>query len=196
MGKNVSERLMSITTQLQESATVQQLLARDHTVTIARAAELIETAYRQGHKVLFCGNGGSAGDAQHLAGELISKLTRERAALPALALTPNSSLITAVANDYAYDQIFVRQVEAFGAPGDILVGISTSGNSANVLRAVAAARARGMQTIAFTGHDGGALAAQVDLAVIVPSHNTQRIQEAHIAIGHIVCDLVEEALFG
>lgn len=152
--------------------------------------------YRAGGKVLLCGNGGSAADAQHLAAELISRLRLERPAIPALALTTNTSLLTAIGNDYKYDLVFVRQVEAFGRPGDVLIAISTSGESENVIKAVEFARVEGIQSLALTGNKGGRLAGKVDLAIKVPSDNVQRIQECHITIGHILCELIESALFG
>ncbi len=152
--------------------------------------------YRAGGQTLWCGNGGSAADAQHLVGELVSKLVMERKALPAIALSTNSSIISAIANDYAYDQVFVRQVEAFTRPGDVLVALSTSGNSASVRAAALRAKALGATVIGLTGRDGGALAPACDIAIVVPSDSTQRIQETHIAIGHILCDAVERGLFG
>jgi len=164
--------------------------------TIVAAAELLIACYRAGGKALLCGNGGSAADAQHLAAELVSRLNLERAAIPALALTTNTSLITAIGNDYKYELVFVRQVEAFGRSGDVLVAISTSGNSENVIKAVEFARVTGIKSIALTGDNGGRLAEKVDLAIIVPSANVQRIQECHITIGHILCELIESALFG
>jgi len=190
------EWLERITGQLEESAAVKRRTVESCAADIARAADVLLATYRQGHKVLLCGNGGSAGDAQHIAGELVSKLTRERAALPAIALTVNSSLLTAIANDYNFDQVFARQVEGLAQPGDTLIAISTSGGSANVIAAVRTARARGVHTVALTGKGGGELARSVDLSIVVPSDNTQRIQEAHITIGHILCDIVEGELFG
>jgi len=142
-----------------------------------------------------CGNGGSAADSQHIAGELVAKLTRERRALAAVALTVNSSLLTSIVNDGAWEQVFARQVEALGQPGDVLVAISTSGRSANVNAAVRVAKQRGLRTLALTGRDGGELAGLADLAIVIPSDNTQRIQEGHITVGHILCDIVEATLF-
>ncbi len=151
---------------------------------------------RAGGKVLLCGNGGSAGDAQHIASELVLRLKLERPAIPALALTTDTSLLTAIGNDYKYDLVFVRQVEAFGRAGDILVAISTSGESENVIKAVEFATVEGIKTLALTGAKGGRLAGKVNLAIKVPSNNVQRIQECHITIGHILCELIETALFG
>jgi D-sedoheptulose 7-phosphate isomerase len=162
---------------------------------IAAAGGLLIEALRAGGRVLAFGNGGSAADAQHLAAELAGRFERERPALPALALTANSSDLTAIANDYGFEQVFARLVEAHGRPGDVAVAISTSGNSENVLRGVAAARARGLRSIALAGRGGGKLAARADVAIVVPSDVTARIQEAHALIVHMLCALVDAALF-
>jgi D-sedoheptulose 7-phosphate isomerase len=162
----------------------------------AEAAAVIVRALRAGNKVLLCGNGGSAADAQHIAAELAGRLRIERRALPAVALTVNPSVLTAVANDYGYEAVFARQVEALGRPGDVLVGISTSGTSRSVVAALAAAHAAGLATVGLMGKSGGAMKEHCDVAVLVPSSDTQRIQEAHIAVGHAVCELVERELFG
>jgi D-sedoheptulose 7-phosphate isomerase len=162
----------------------------------AEAAAVIVRALRAGNKVLLCGNGGSAADAQHIAAELAGRLRIERRALPAVALTVNPSVLTAVANDYGYEAVFARQVEALGRPGDVLVGISTSGTSRSVVAALAAAHAAGLTTVGLMGKSGGAMKEHCDVAVLVPSSDTQRIQEAHIAVGHAVCELVERELFG
>jgi len=193
MSQKLTER---ITAQMQESTQVKLRTLETCIDNIARAAEVILKVYREGHMIFLCGNGGSASDAQHIAGELVSKLTRERAALPAMALTTNTSLLTAIANDYDYTQVFARQVEAHARPGDALIAISTSGRSASVNAAVRTARQRGIHTIALTGKNGGDLAGLAEVSIIVPSDNTQRIQETHITIGHIWCDWVEESLFG
>lgn len=158
------------------------------------ANKLVEAALK-GNKILICGNGGSAADAQHLAAELIAKLKYRRRALPALALTTDTSVVTALANDDGFDQVFVRQVEAFGRENDILIGISTSGNSTNVLKAVELAKELGMYTIILSGKTGGKLKDASDLSIIVPSDSTQRIQECHITVGHILCDIVEQAVY-
>ncbi len=184
-----------IADQLKESADVKLKTIQACGPAIARAAQALVACYRAGGQTLWCGNGGSAADAQHLVGELVSKLTMERKALPAIALSTNSSIVSAIANDYAYDQVFVRQVEAFTRPGDVLVAISTSGNSASVREAALRARALGATVIGLTGRGGGALAPVCDIAIVVPSDSTQRIQETHIAIGHILCDAVEKGLF-
>ncbi len=160
---------------------------------IARAASLLIGCLKSGGKILICGNGGSAADAQHIAAELVGRFRRERNALPAVALTTDTSILTALANDYSFDRVFSRQVEALGRPGDLLLAISTSGNSPNLVRAVGAARAAGMKTFALLGKDGGKLAGEVDLALVVPDDDTARIQEGQAVIYHILCDLVEEA---
>ena len=162
---------------------------------INEAAELIVKTYKQGGRVFFCGNGGSAADAQHLAAELSGRFYFDRPPLAAEALHVNTSYITAVANDYAYDVIFSREVDAFCKEGDVLVGISTSGNSANVLKAFETAKGKGVLTIAMTGESGGKMASISDILINIPSNDTPRIQESHITIGHIICQIVEEELF-
>lgn len=155
-------------------------------------AERCKEALKSGNKVLFCGNGGSAADAQHLAAELIGRFQKKRRSLASVALTTDTSILTAVANDYGYDEVFARQVEGLGRSGDVLIGISTSGNSANVVKAALKARDTGMHTIAFTGEGGGKLKDICDITFAVPSKVTARIQEMHIMVGHIICELVEE----
>ena len=182
--------------QLKESAEVKNAVAESLSGKIARAAELIYTAFAGGNKVFFIGNGGSAADAQHIAAEFVGHFKKDRRPLPALALTTNTSNLTAIGNDYNFDAVFARQQEAFLKNGDALVAISTSGNSPNVLEAVKLAKKLGAKTIGFIGKGGGALKDLVDLALTIPSDDTQRIQESHITIGHIICDLVEEKLFG
>jgi D-sedoheptulose 7-phosphate isomerase len=162
---------------------------------IATAGETLIDAYRQGHKILIAGNGGSAADAQHLAAEFVSRFDYDRPGLPALALTTDSSILTAIGNDYGYEHLFKRQIEANGAPGDIFLGISTSGNSPNIVAALKAARAAGLFALGLTGECGGNMRDSCDLCIRVPSTATPRIQEAHITIGHIWCSLVEQALF-
>jgi D-sedoheptulose 7-phosphate isomerase len=179
-----------------ESVAVKERLLSDGTVeNIVRTAALVADAYRAGHKVLLFGNGGSAADAQHLAAELVGRFRLERPALAAVALASNTSVVTAIANDYEVADVFSRQIEAFGARGDVAFAISTSGRSPNVLRAVEAARQGGLTTVGLTGGDGGALSDLVDVCLLVPATETARIQEAHILIGHIVCELVEHELF-
>ena len=162
---------------------------------IVRSAEVLRATLAAGHKVLLCGNGGSAADAQHIAAELVGRFVVERRGLPAIALTTDSSALTALANDYGYDVVFARQVEALGRPGDVLVAITTSGRSKNVVAAIAAARACGMKVIALTGGGGRELVASCDAGVAVPSGETARIQECHIAIGHAIAELVDRLLF-
>lgn len=157
----------------------------------AVAAKIIADAISNGHKVLFCGNGGSAADSQHLAAELSGRFQKERRALPGIALTVDTSVLTAVANDYGYEKVFARQVEALGDEGDVLVGISTSGNSANVLEAVISARKKGMYVVGMTAFGGGKLSEMADVCLSVPVKNTARAQEMHILLGHILCELAE-----
>lgn len=163
---------------------------------IEQVAERLIDTFRAGGKVLFCGNGGSAADAQHLAAELSGRFYVDRPPLYAEALHVNSSFVTAVANDYGYDRVFARMVEASGRPGDVLVAISTSGNSASILLAAEQARVQGMHVVGFTGDTGGKLAGLCNLLLNVPSGDTPRIQEMHILAGHILCELVEKAIFG
>ena len=180
---------------LGESASIKKMIALSVTDKIADAARMIIDAYKAGGKVLLIGNGGSAADAQHMAAELVGRFKRERAALPAIALTTDTSILTALANDYGYDTVFSRQIEALAAAGDILIAISTSGASPNILRAVETAKSKGVPVIALTGKTGGKLKGIADLTIAVPSDNTPRIQEAHITIEHIICQLVERELF-
>ncbi len=161
---------------------------------IAQAGELLGAALARGGKVLLCGNGGSAADSQHIAAELTGRFIRDRRPLAAVALTTDTSALTSIANDYSFDEVFARQVSAFGARGDCLIGISTSGNSRNVIKAAEAARGIGMRIIGLLGRDGGALRALCDVAIVVPSESTARIQEAHGFIGHTLCGLIESAL--
>ena len=160
---------------------------------IAQAAELLRDAVLAGKKVLLCGNGGSAADAQHIAAELVGRFVVERRPLAAISLTTDTSALTAIANDYGYEHVFSRQVEALGADGDVLIAITTSGTSRNVVAAVAAARARGMKVIGLTGAKGAAFVASCDAGVAVPSTVTARVQECHIVIGHLLCEVVDEA---
>jgi len=183
---------------IQESiAAKQRLLSSAETVvTVAKVSEILISAFRQGNKVLLFGNGGSAADAQHIAAEFIGRFAFDRPALPALALSVNTSCVTAVGNDYGFDQVFSRQIEAMGRPGDVAIGISTSGNSPNVLRGLSVAKDIGLHTVALAGCTGGKLKnASVDHCIFVPSKETPRIQECHILVGHIISELVEEAMF-
>jgi D-sedoheptulose 7-phosphate isomerase len=182
--------------ELQESARVKDLIAERLADTIVEAARIITRTYREGGKVLLIGNGGSAADAQHIAAELVGRFKLERPALPALALATNNPMLTAVANDYGYDSVFSRELTALASHGDILIAITTSGVSPNILEAVETAHAKGVFVIGLTGKTGGKLKDTADLAIVVPSDNTQRIQEGHITIGHIICHLVEQEMQG
>ncbi len=162
---------------------------------IQQAANICIEAFRNGNKVLFCGNGGSASDSQHLAAELVCKYKKERAALNAIALVTNTSVLTAAANDLAFDYIFERQVEALGRKGDVLFALSTSGKSINVIRAVERAKELGLKTIAMTGSTGGSVKYKADITIKTPSDITNNIQEMHIAIGHLICDIIEKEMF-
>ena len=161
---------------------------------VDRAAELMSATLRGGHKLLFCGNGGSAADSQHFASELTGRLVQDRRPLAAIALTTDTSALTSIANDYSFDEVFCRQILGLGRPGDCLIAISTSGNSSNVLRAAETARAAGLSIIGMLGRDGGRLRSLVDVPIVVPSDSTARIQEAHLFIGHTLCGLVEQSL--
>ncbi|MBC8019310.1 MAG: D-sedoheptulose 7-phosphate isomerase [Verrucomicrobia bacterium] len=181
--------------QLQEHRAVIDQLERDMVPLIAEMGNLLSDAFKRGNKLLVMGNGGSAADSQHFVAEIVGRFKMERRALPAVALSTDTSILTAIGNDYGFDAVFSRQVEALAAPGDVVVGISTSGNSPNVLKALNVAKSRGCRTIGLLGKDGGSIRAACDLALVVPSDDTPRIQEGHITIIHIVCDLVEKALF-
>lgn len=177
-------------------ATKQSLLhSTDVVLTVAKVSEVLVSALKQGNKALLFGNGGSAADAQHIAAELVGRFAFDRPALPALALSVNSSCVTAIGNDYGFDKVFSRQLEGLARPGDIAIGISTSGNSLNVLHAMSTARKMGLRTIALTGSTGGNLRSSVDHCICVPSNETPRIQECHILIGHIIAELVEREIF-
>ena len=188
----MKDPIEQIREQLAESCRVKQSLSEELLRRVAAFAEKSAAALQQGKKIVFFGNGGSAADAQHLAAELTVRLQAERPGLAALALTTNTSVLTAAANDYGFEKIFSRQIESLVATGDVLVALSTSGTSANILRGAEAGRARGATIVALTGETGGKLAPLADLLINVPSRDPQRIQEAHITIGHIVCALVEQ----
>ena len=166
-----------------------------HEATV-EAGRLTADAMKAGRKLMICGNGGSAADSQHLVAEFVSRLTVDRPALRALALTTDTSILTAIGNDYSYDNVFERQVEALGMPGDVLLAISTSGNSKNCLKALRMARAMGIHTVSYTGHGGGGMKEFSDISVIVPSKTTMNIQESHLALEHIFCMVVERFYFG
>lgn len=178
----------------EDSAAVTLRFGKENAVRIAAVATRIADVLKRGGKILFCGNGGSAADSQHLAAEFVNRFQRDRRALAAVSLTTDTSVLTSIGNDLGFDHIFSRQVEALARPGDLLVAISTSGNSPNVLRAVEAARALGVSTVGLCGGSGGALARAVDEAFVVPSQRTPRVQEAHITLGHVWCGLAEELL--
>jgi D-sedoheptulose 7-phosphate isomerase len=176
--------------------TKQSMLSNsDLVTTIAKVSEILVASLRQGNKVVLFGNGGSAADAQHIAAEFVGRFAFDRPALPALAFSVNTSCVTAIGNDYGFDQVFSRQVEALARAGDVAIGISTSGNSPNVLNALLAARKMGLRTIGLTGAGGGALAKSAEFCICVPSKETPRIQECHILIGHIISELVEREIF-
>lgn len=188
----MKDPLAQIREQLAESCRVKGSFSEELLRRMAEFAAKSAAALQQGKKIVFFGNGGSAADAQHLAAEMTVRLRAERPGLAALALTTNTSVLTAAANDYGFDKIFSRQIESLVATGDVLVALSTSGTSSNVLRGAEAGRARGATVVALTGETGGKLAPLADLLINVPSSDPQRIQEAHITIGHIVCSLVEQ----
>jgi D-sedoheptulose 7-phosphate isomerase len=179
-----------------ESTAVKQQFAREQAERIVEAAALIAAAFQDGHKVLLFGNGGSATDAAHLAAEFVGRYKRERTPLPAIALATDIAAITCIANDYGYDELFARQIRAHGRKGDIAIAISTSGNSPNVLKGAAAAKECGLRTIGWTGGTGGKLATLVEIPFVVPSTVTARIQECHITMGHVLCELIEDRLLG
>ncbi len=177
-----------------ESVRVKNLLVESEVCRIAEAAQMIINSIKSGGKLLLFGNGGSAADSQHMAAELVGRFKKERVGLPAIALTTNTSSLTAIANDYSYESVFSRQIEALGKAGDVAVGISTSGDSKNVTEAARKAKRMGLKFIALTGGSGGVLAGLSDLAIVVPSKDTPRIQECHLLIIHILCELVENGL--
>ena len=189
------DRLARVGLSFAESARVKRETLEVSGARIAEAAELLVEAFRSGGKVLAFGNGGSAADAQHLAAELAGRFDRKRPGLPALALTANSSDLTAIGNDYGFEQVFARLVQAHGRPGDAAVALSTSGNSANVNSAVQEARERGLRSVGLVGKGGGRLAGLVDVAIVVPSESTPRVQECHVAVIHALCELIDAALF-
>lgn len=179
---------------MRESIRVKEAFVRKNADRLVSLAERISKAFMNGGKLMLCGNGGSAADAQHIAAEFVNRFQEERAPLPALALSTDTSIITSIANDYGYEQVFSKQIKALGRKGDILLAISTSGSSANIISAIHAAKEGQIYTVGFTGRDGGKMLALVDLSLLVESRSTPRIQEAHILAGHIVCELVENIL--
>lgn len=178
-----------------DSAEIKRRFVRKHADRIVEVARLIARAFKEGHKVLLFGNGGSSTDASHIAAEFVGRYHRDRSPLPAIALGTDMAALTCIANDYDYAEIFARQVRAHGQKGDIAIAISTSGNSANVLKGVEAAREIGLITVGWTGGKGGKLASLVNHCFVVPSTVTARIQESHITLGHVLCELIEEDVF-
>jgi len=191
---DLSERVVE---SIKESISAKErLLSSAETIaTIARVSEVLIESLRAGHKLLLFGNGGSAADSQHIAAEFVGRFAFDRPALPALALSVNTSALTAIGNDYGFDQVFSRQIEALGASGDVAIGISTSGNSPNVLQGLITARKLGLHTVAFTGGNGGKMMGAADHCLCAPSKETPRIQECHILIGHVISLLVEQEIF-
>jgi D-sedoheptulose 7-phosphate isomerase len=184
----------TIQTALQDSAALLQRVAAEKASEIAEIAARMLACLRAGGKIALCGNGGSASQAQHLAGELVGRFRRERAAYAALALNTDTAILTAIGNDYGYAEVFRRQVEGLLGPGDLLIGLSTSGNAENIVRAVEEARRRGVTTVGLTGASGGRLAEVADLCLCIPHAQTSTVQEAHLAVGHLLCDLVEAGM--
>jgi D-sedoheptulose 7-phosphate isomerase len=186
--------VQDIRAELEESLKIKQRVIDEQIFVIQEILIALLKALDAGNKVILFGNGGSAADSQHIAGELVSKFRRERKALPAIALTTDTSILTSIANDFSFEHVFARQIEALGAPGDIALGISTSGNSPNVIHALRVASQLGLVTIGFTGEDGGELKDAVDICFRVPSNSTPRIQEMHITVAHTLCELIEMEL--
>ncbi len=183
-----------IKSSIKESISVKETLL-EQTKLIEKVAIEIITAYKKGNKILICGNGGSAADSQHMAAELVGRFKKERKGLPAIALTTDTSILTAIGNDYGYDKVFSRQVEAHGQKGDIFIGISTSGNSKNIIEAINIAKEKNMIVICLLGGSGGLIKSMCDIDITINSKNTPRIQESHETIIHILCDLIEKELF-
>lgn len=179
---------------IKESISVKQAILKSQVETIAKIADLVIECLKRGNKIILFGNGGSAADSQHIAAELVGRFKKDRRSLPAIALTTNTSIITAIANDYSYEEVFSKQIEGLAQKGDLIMGISTSGKAKNVIAGITKAKQLGLKTIGLTGCDGDKLAKLADLSLIVPSEATARIQESHITIGHIICELVENKL--
>ncbi|NWG03439.1 MAG: D-sedoheptulose 7-phosphate isomerase [Syntrophaceae bacterium] len=178
-----------------ESSEVKTRFLRENLPKFIDVIKLISQTFERGNKLFFFGNGGSAADAQHLAAEFVNRYVMERPPLPAIALTTDTSILTSVSNDLTFHEIFAKQIRALGKEGDVAIGITTSGNSPNIIKAFEVAKEMGLKTVALTGNDGGVVAKLVDFSLIVPSSNTPRIQEAHILIGHLLCEMVEHYLF-
>lgn len=185
-----------ISRQILEHVELMKRIESELTPAIARIANRLIETFNIGNKLLVMGNGGSAADAQHLAGEIVSRFRFDRPGLPAIALSTDTSILTAIGNDYGFDRVFSRQVEALASPGDAVIGISTSGNSRNVITALEVARQAGCTTIGLLGNDGGLLKGLCEMPLVIPSSDTPRIQEGHITVIHIICDLVEQGMFG
>ncbi|MGH8292265.1 MAG: phosphoheptose isomerase [Gammaproteobacteria bacterium] len=188
-----------VTQLFNDSIATKQAALRTLVPSIVAGGRLMATALKQGHKIMSCGNGGSAADAQHFSAELLNRFERERTPLPGIALTTDTSTLTSISNDYHYDEVFAKQVRALGQPGDVLLAISTSGNSPNVVRAMQVAHEKGVHIVALTGRDGGKMAPLVkspDMEIRVPAQVTARIQEVHLLALHCLCDLIDEQLFG
>jgi D-sedoheptulose 7-phosphate isomerase len=178
-----------------ESSEVKTRFLKENLSKLLEAINLISHAFESGNKLFFFGNGGSAADAQHLAAEFVNRYIMDRPPLPAIALTTDTSVLTSVSNDFTFNDIFTRQLRALGREGDVAVGLSTSGSSLNVVKAIEVAKEIGMKTVAFSGNDGGSLARVADVSLVVPSTSTPRIQETHILVGHVLCEMVEHQLF-
>ncbi len=191
----MQQRIKYIADQFALSASIKEDFGSKKAAKIYETAQSMISCLEAGGKLLICGNGGSAADSQHFAAEMVGRLRYDRAPIAAIALTTDSSNLTAIGNDYSFDDVFQRQVEAFGSPGDVLVGLSTSGNSMNVIKAVKSAKKKTIKTIALLGRDGGALAGLADASLIVPTQSSMRIQEVHITVIHTWCELIEDALF-
>lgn len=183
---------------LTESSETKLKILSECSVDIISAADLIIKAFKNGNKLLLCGNGGSAADCQHIAAELIIRLSHKikRPALPAIALTTDTSFLTAGGNDIGFENVFARGVEGLGNKGDVLLGISTSGNSINIIKAIEMAKSKEMKTVAFLGGNGGKIKSMIDKSIVIPTANVQRIQEGHITVSHIICEIIEEELYG
>ena len=190
----IAGEIVDIASHIHDSIAVKQEILKTLLPAIEKAAVQLGSCIKSGNKILFFGNGGSASDSQHLAAEFVGRYEKERRPLAAIALTTDTSILTAVANDYGFDRVFERQIEALARPGDVAVAISTSGNSKNVLMAVAKARQMGIYVIGFTGNTGGQLKTTVDLPIVIPSKKTSRIQESHIMIGHILCECIDSMM--
>jgi len=183
--------------QIQDSVSIKEMILKDEIIiqNVAKAAEMVLDCYKSGNKTLLAGNGGSAADAQHIAGEFVSRFYFDRPGIPSIALTTDTSILTAIGNDYGYEKLFERQVQAHGNQGDVFIGISTSGNSQNIVNALIECKEKGVRTIGLTGRKSARMDDLCDVCIKVPSDETPRIQESHILIGHIICCIVEEGLF-